>query len=119
MANNAIIIGVLLILLGVGFYAASGANSWTALLPAILGALLLACGLAARQKESWRKHAMHVAAAVALLGALGSLGRAVPALLGGTGSTLAITEQLIAAGLMLVFVALAVQSFIAARRERV
>ena len=59
---------VALILLGtVAFYVSS---SRTALLPAATGLALLACGGLAVVFDGARKHLMHVAAVVALLGAL-------------------------------------------------
>ncbi len=113
-------LGSLLFLIGVGFYFGTGATSVTALIPAFLGIPIEIAGLAAR-RESWRKHAMHVAVLLALLGFLGSARGLLqlPALL--TGAELArpaaVAAQSITAVLCLVFVGLAVNSFIQARRE--
>lgn len=52
---------------GVSAYLVTGMSSWTALIPSIVGVLLLVCGLVGRQGAA-RKHAMPTAAAVALLG---------------------------------------------------
>ena len=66
------IIGSLgLIVTGVGFYFGTGTSSVTALIPAFLGAPLLACGLIAI-KPAAVKVAMHIAPVFALLGAVGS-----------------------------------------------
>ena len=65
--------GALLVATGVIAYVATGAASFTALIPAAVGVLLLIAALIGRRSENARKHAMHAALAVALLGALGSL----------------------------------------------
>lgn len=68
MPKVTVTIAVLLILLGAGaFYVSS---SRTALLPAAVGLMLLACGGLAIAFDGARKHLMHAAAVVALLGAL-------------------------------------------------
>ena len=89
----------------------------TALIPAFIGAVLVICALIART-ESARKHAMHAAVAVGLLGALGSLGRGIPAAMAGDASRQAVMVQLVTGVLLLIYVALGVQSFIAARKAR-
>ena len=61
---------------------------------------------------------MHAAVAVALIGAIGSLVRAIPAVAGGSITRPAVLAQLATAVLLLVYVALGVQSFIAARKAR-
>jgi hypothetical protein len=109
--------GLLLIVLGVASYVTTGRSSITALIPAFFGAALVICALIARQ-ESARKHAMHAAVALGLLGALAALGRGVPAALAGDASRPAVLSQLAMGVLLLVYVALGVQSFIAARRAR-
>ncbi len=73
MARLTIVVGILLIVLGVGFYAGlmaaeDSAPSVTALIPAFFGLPILLCGLLAL-KESLRMHAMH---GVALLHAAGN-----------------------------------------------
>jgi hypothetical protein len=81
--------------------------------------LLLVCGLIARD-EAKRKHAMHAAAAVALLGVLGSapIAAGLPAALNGTSARpLASIESALLFLTCLVFVILCVNSFMAARRN--
>lgn len=109
--------GIILIVLGVASYALTGRTSVTALIPAIFGAVLVICALVAR-KESARKHAMHAAVAVGLLGALASLGRAIPAVMDGNAGRPAVISQLVMAVLLLIYVGFGVQSFIAARKAR-
>jgi uncharacterized membrane protein len=121
MPQTAIVFGALLCLVGVGFYAGTGASSVTALIPAFVGLPLVVAGVLAR-REGRRRHAMHAAALLGTLGLLGSLRGALqlPALLGGAGVArpAAVAAQTITAALCLAFVALCVRSFVNARRER-
>ena len=71
MANTTISFGVILLVLGIGGYFGSGMVSLTALIPAVFGLVLLICGVVARDPNK-RKHAMHFAAMVGVLGFLGS-----------------------------------------------
>ena len=76
MARVAMLFGVLLIVLGlVGYFAPDvlgendpGKTSPTALIPAGIGAVLLICGLVASAAPHLRKHVMHLAAVVGLIG---------------------------------------------------
>lgn len=108
-------IGVLLIVVGVGAWLLAGGpgTSLTALLPAVLGVILLVLGLLAGRGE-WHRHVIHAALVVALLGFLGTLRQVVPIFTGEAG--LAEWASLITALLCLLYVALGVRSFIAARR---
>lgn len=63
--------GISLLALGFGAYIASDRSSLTALIPAAFGLALLLLGLLAKRPAA-TKHAMHAAAAIALLGFLGS-----------------------------------------------
>ncbi len=127
MPNTAIFIGLLLIAQGATFYLISPQRSPTALIPAVMGVLLLVCGLIALKRE-YLKHAMHAAAVVALLGVLGSASGVVKGAqylsgsLVGTPETgvrpIAYLAQSIALVLCLTFLVLAVRSFIAAKKLR-
>jgi hypothetical protein len=73
MPRLALIIGGLLTALAViGYLVGLMGNyaSWTALIPAFAGVPILLCGLIAQASEPARKHAMHAAVAVALLGVI-------------------------------------------------
>jgi hypothetical protein len=109
--------GLILIVLGVASYVLTGRTSVTALIPALFGAVLVICALVARN-EAARKHAMHAAVAVGLIGALAALGRGVPAALSGGATRPAVLSQLVMGVLLLIYVGLGVQSFIAARKAR-
>ncbi len=129
MPSTAINCGILLILLGLGGfgYAVSTLPAgepvtkvMTALIPAVLGLILLALGLVAKSKENLRKHVMHAAVLVGLLGFLATISSflKIGALLGGTAERpLAVISQVITSLICLAFVALSVKSFIDARRS--
>lgn len=111
------LIGFLLVVLGLVGYLATGRASVTALIPAFFGAVFLILAIAAR-RESARKHLMHAAVALALLGALGGLGRIIPAISAGTLGRPAVLAQIAMTVILLVYVALGVRSFIEARKAR-
>lgn len=107
------IVGAVLVVLGVVAYVATGFASITALIPSALGLVMLILGLVAR-RASAHQHAIHAALVVALLGALGSLQP-----LGGLADAepAAITS-LLTVLVCVVYIALGVRSFIAARKAR-
>ena len=108
--------GLILIVLGLASYFLTGRVSVTALIPAFFGAVFVILALVARS-ESARKHAMHAAVALGLLGFLGTL-RVIPALARGEFNRPAVLAQLAMMVLMAIYVALGVKSFKAARRAR-
>jgi len=112
MPKTTLIFAFLLIALGVGAFGIS--SSRTALLPAYVGvALGLFAGLALLF-EGARKHLMHVAALVALLGALAPA--AALAIRAAKMSPLALSVNLGMLLLSAALLALMVRSFIAVRR---
>ena len=118
MPKIAIAFGAMLTLIGVGFYFETGTPSVTALIPAFVGVPLLLLGIAARgAREGVRKHLMHAAAALGLLGFLASAGRLLTKGFGAAPA--AVAEQVLMALLCLAFVVLCVNSFVQARRNRV
>ncbi|MEO0364851.1 MAG: hypothetical protein AAF265_05070 [Pseudomonadota bacterium] len=113
-----IVFAAALIALGVMSWVVAGQSSVTALIPAFFGVPLGVAGFAA-MRESWRKYAMHVAATIGLLGAIGALSRAIPALESSDGPIKLSTASQLAMGIgLLVFVGLCVRSFIAARKAQ-
>lgn len=131
MGPIAILFGIVLILLGVVGYFASGGASITALIPAFFGLPLVVLGFLAA-KEHLRKHVMHVAVLVGLVGFIGAAIMALPKVpeLITTGkvmrvkgevqsdATLAVIMTLLMGVVCAVFVVLCVRSFIEARRSR-
>ncbi|HYP07202.1 MAG TPA: hypothetical protein VER03_13300, partial [Bryobacteraceae bacterium] len=85
MSNIAVTFGVVLIVLGIASYFGSGMVSLTALIPGAFGLLLLILGVIARDPGK-RKHAMHGAVLVALLGFAGSVSGLVKVLSGDLGA---------------------------------
>lgn len=118
MPSITLALGIALIVLGVAGYVLTGAASATALIPAAFGLLIAIAGVIARDERK-RKHAMHAAVAIALLGFLGSVPGLlkVGALFDGTAARpAAVVSQTIMAVLTLGYIVMAVRSFIAARR---
>lgn len=118
-----IVCGSLLMLVGYyGYYHPAAKPSPTALIPAALGILLVLLGALAF-KPSLRKHVMHLAAALGLIGFLGAASRLVgpiKALLsdGPPPSYVALYAQMMMAIICAAFVMLCVLSFISARQAR-
>lgn len=119
MANITMALAAALIVLGVGGYFGSGGVSPTALIPAAFGLVLLILGIVARDPAK-RKHAMHGAAMIGVLGVLGTASGMIKFVRMATGETVARPQAVVAQAAMfvlcLVFVALCVKSFIDARR---
>lgn len=116
MPQITIAYGTLLMLLGIGGYVLSGMASITALIPLVFGVPIEMCGWIASAKSGARKHAMHAAAGLALLGLLGSAPGLVK-MLGGT-MTMATKAQALMATLSAIYLALAIRSFVEARLKR-
>ena len=122
MAKTTMLIGALLCVLGfvaygMGAQTGTAERSPTALIPAGFGALLLLLGFGALIRPLARKHFMHAAAAVALLGTLGGLGM-FAARFPSRGFMLATCSMLTMGLLCALLLALCIRSFIAARRAR-
>lgn len=120
MPSTAIISGVLLIVIGILGYVFSivdGNASVTALIPAAFGLLLAILGFVARANENLRKHLMHAAVVVGLLGFLIPTIR-ILSRISDIKVSLAVLSQAAMALVCLFFVILSVQSFINARRSR-
>lgn len=129
MPSTAITFGILLILVGLGGFAYGAATLppgapvtrvLTALIPAVLGLILALLGYLARAKENLRKHLMHGAVLVGLLGFISTVSSVLklPSLFDGTAERpLAVVAQFLTAIICLVFVVLCVKSFIDARRS--
>jgi hypothetical protein len=115
-----IALGVALIILGLAGYLMTGAASLTALIPAAFGLVIAVLGLIARDDRK-RKHAMHAAVVVALLGFLGSVRGLlqIGSVFDGTAARpAAVVSQTIMAALTLGYIATAVRSFVKARANR-
>lgn len=124
MSKITILFGILLV--GLGAYGYFGAavehQSVTAWIPAFVGVPLIICGLFALDARR-RKIAMHIAVVFGLLGALAAGGRGLMKL--GTlidatsgGNRRAVVMVWIMFVLCVVFLGLAIKSFVDARRRR-
>ncbi len=119
MPATAIWFGRILVLIGVAGYAwglYGGNASLTAMIPAAFGVVLMLLGHLAVVKENLRKHLMHAAVIVALLGFIMPSGRLISKLSDLTLSA-AVISQIAMSLVCLLFVILAVRSFIAARKS--
>ena len=121
MSGISIVAGLLLVVIGASGYAYgmnAGTASVTALIPAFFGIVMIACGAIAMVADGMRKHLMHLAVVVALLGFILTAGRLVmKATTGGLEASAAVVSQGAMALVCLLFVVLAVRSFAAARAD--
>lgn len=126
MPALAILIGTALLLIGIGGYgyaSANGSASPTALIPAIFGVLILLCGVVSIIKENLRKHSMHAALGIALLGLIGTVSGFVKFFTLISGGQVerpaAVISQAITSILCLILIIFGVMSFINARKNRI
>lgn len=117
MTSLAIWCGRILILVGIigyGYGMANNNASLTALIPAAFGLVIMALGHGGNMMENMRKHFMHVALLVALIGFLIPAWRIVSSI-GEKGFTFTTLMLLSMALICLLFVVMGVRSFISAR----
>ena len=117
MPSTTRLIGIVLMVIGLASYWLTGRTSITALIPAVIGVAFVGLAYAARN-EAIRKHVMHVAVAFGFIGALGTLGRAIPAVMNGQLTRPAVIAQIVTGLVLGYYVFLGVQSFRAARSAR-
>ncbi|GAA1104276.1 hypothetical protein [Nesterenkonia jeotgali] len=118
MPRLTLIVGGLLLLVGIIGYVATSFSSMTALIPSVVGVLLLSSGGIARKN---RKLGVHIALVVALLGALGMIMplMSLPELFAGESENPgAVISALVTVIVLVVYIILGVRSFMAARRWR-
>lgn len=123
MAKLTQVFGVILVVLGAGYFFATGSSHPTALIPAAFGFVLFVCGLLANTEDAGRRMLwMHIAVTVGLLGFV------FPAIRGGMAlarsqyltpvQRVAAQEEIVMAVICAVFTGLCVRSFIVARVGR-
>jgi len=119
MAKLSIGLGIVLILLGLISYFGISSESVTALIPTFIGIPMLVLSFIALN-EKYKKHAMHGAAVLMLIGFGGTISGLIKFFRMLRGEEFerptAITVQAIMAVLCLIFLILAIKSFIDARR---
>ncbi|MFA9479233.1 hypothetical protein ACERK3_13160 [Phycisphaerales bacterium AB-hyl4] len=115
-------LGVLLIVLGVAGYIATGREHATALIPAIIGGVFALLAALAMWKPESRKHVMHAAVGLALLvfiGMIPGIFSLLSLIVGGdVDNPPAAVSRGVLGLLCLAYVGLGVRSFIVARRQR-
>ena len=120
MPRITVVFSVLYIALGLAGYFLTGAVHTTALIPAFIGVVLLVLGLLG-SNEKLRMHVMHAALLIGLLALLGTARSLLklPAAFDGTAERPgAVFAQAATAVLSVIYLAVGVLSFIAARRAR-
>jgi hypothetical protein len=120
MPRITVIFSLIYIALGVGGYFLTGGVHKTALIPAVIGVILLVLGLLGG-KENLRMHVMHAALLIGLLALLRtapSLLKLPAAFVGTAERPGAVFAQAATAILSAVYLGVGVRSFIAARRAR-
>src|ERR1700710_1982114 len=123
MAKLTIGFGVLLILLGIFGFVATGSAHPTALIPAIFGLAFVLFGVMANTENSKRRMLwMHISVTVALLAFLGTIPADIDTIRLSRGvefpHPVAVVEKGGMSLLCLLYVLVCVRSFIAARRTR-
>lgn len=122
MARFTILTGIVLILLGVFSFMATGSKAPTSLIPAVFGFVLSACGVLARTTDLKKRGLwMHVAVTVGLLGFLSTAASIITFIrMRASGfqvaRPVAVEERAAMSVLLLVFVGLCVRNFINNRR---
>lgn len=123
MAKLAIGFGVVLIIVGIASFVLTGSSHPTSLIPVWFGIVLGLCGMLANTPDAGRRMLwMHIAVTVGLFGFLFPGFMAIKEWVSAHGGPLAhpaaAEEQAVMAVICLIFTALCVRSFIAARRSR-
>ena len=121
MQKTTVVYGLILVVLGIIGYIATGAASVTALIPSFFGIIIVGLGLWARS-EKHRGLAMHIAAGLALIGFIATVtgfGKVAALLSGGeVARPAAAISQSIMALLSGGYLGAAITSFVTARKQR-
>ncbi len=123
MAKLTIVFGLLLVLIAVAGFVATGSSHPTALIPGGVGLLFVLFGVLANSPDAKKRMLwMHIAVTAALLMFLGTVKADIDVFRLAHGvefpHPIAIEEKAATSLLCLLFVLLCIRSFIAARRER-
>lgn len=113
-------VGGIVTAIGLIAYIATGAASWTALIPAFIGVLILIAGCVAA-KPDLHKHGIHAALVIALVGAAGTVPNVLQLgdlLAGNTERPAAVIASTATFIVLVVYIVLGVRSFIAARKAQ-
>jgi hypothetical protein len=117
-----IVLGIELLLVGIAGYELTGSQHPTALIPAYAGAIFVTLGIFAAIMSKGRKHLMHLAAMMSLIGFAGSVSGVIKLVEWMAGTTpdqpAAVICKSVMSGSCLLFVFMCLESFMAARRAR-
>lgn len=124
MAKLTVVFGILLILLGIASFVATGSSHYTALIPCAFGLLLTLFGALAKTEDVKKRMLwMHIAVTVGLIGFLFTTPGLIDVIRMARGIAVRRPAAAEAQAVMWLicgtFVALCVRSFIAARRTRI
>ena len=113
------LVGLILAAIGILSYVGTGRTSVTALIPAFLGVVFVLLAWVARN-EAVRKHVMHAAMVVALLGIVGTASRLIPGIAAGTLNLArpAVLAQIVTVVLLVWYLVKGIKSFRDARLAR-
>lgn len=122
MTKLSITTGIILIALGILSYILTGAASATALIPSFFGIAFAGLGFLGNKSESMKKHSMHAALLLAILGLVGSFGGLI-SMIGAIGGQMpdqpaAAIGQALMAVVCIVFLVAGIKSFIDARKNK-
>jgi len=120
MTKTTVGLGIILLILGLIAFGATGMQSPTALIPSFFGIMYLILALIAR-KESARKTVMHIAMLITLLGIIGTFSGLIKfftLIAGGeVARPAAVITQTIMAVLLIFYLVSGIKTFIDARRK--
>jgi hypothetical protein len=119
MTQTTRMVGIALAVLGIVSYVGTGRTSVTALIPAFFGVALVGLAWVGRNEPA-RRHAMHAAMVVALVGIAGTASRLIPAVTAGTidFGRPAVLAQVVTVVLLAWYLGKGIKSFRDARRAR-
>src|ERR1700712_3594562 len=123
MAKLTIVFGVVLVTVGVAGFVLTGSHAPTALIPSLIGVILIVCGGVANTPDAKKRALwMHIAVTVGLLGFLGTIKSAFDVFALAHGPRfrhpIAVDEKAPKCLLCLLFVAFCVRFLIEGRRGR-
>lgn len=116
MPKISVLFGTLLSVLGLYGYFGMGRASVTALIPLFIGVPIIILGVLAFDEKKV-KHTMHIASVLVLLGLIGSVYRFLEKLINGNMDSSSIV-LIIMIVICIIFLMLAINSFIEARKAR-
>jgi uncharacterized membrane protein len=117
MPKISVVIGILLVVLGLYGYFGMGMVSVTALIPLFIGIPIVILGILAFDEKKI-KHSMHAASVLMLLGLMGSLYRLAHKFLMGGNMDESTMILILMSVICIIFLILAINSFIEAKKAR-